>query len=226
MSILVSPSSKICRFSLETLDHMLDTGSHSVFRYSIKLFGARGSVEMSSQICVNSAGSLVLTQIWTFSQSGLNALVTKCRRMARSTCHVHKNIWLCGYTSRMAASWAWSRSDIIIDGRTSGLAFFTQLRKNATVSFLMDDEIIQATGTPVAEKREISGQEQKLGYQRTVSPFVPCDDRIQHHIRISRGIVCRINADESAAKTPKCVQLELSLQAHNEVAFMIWEFWW
>ena len=149
MSIFVSPSSNICRFCLETLDHISDTGIHSVLKYCTTLWGTWGSVEMSPQILENSAGSLVFTQICILSQSGLNASVTKCRRMARRTCHVHRNSRLSGYVFRIAASWAWSRSDIMTDGRTSGLASFTQLRKNATASVLIDDETIQATGTPV-----------------------------------------------------------------------------
>ena len=144
ISILVSPSSNICWSFLAILDHILDTGIHSVFRYWIKLGGTRGSVEISPQIFENPAGSLVLTQICTFSQSSLKALITKWWCMAQS-CHVCKNTQLCRYMSPITVSWAWLWLDMIIDGRTSGLASLTQLRKNAMVSFLIDNVMLTRT---------------------------------------------------------------------------------
>ena len=56
-------------------------------------------------------------------------------------------------------------------------------------------------------------------------------ERTLSHVEPTMGgvvtsVVGCVDPDELAAKTPKCVQLELSLQAHNEMIFMHWEIWW
>jgi hypothetical protein len=57
---------------------------------------------------------------------------------------------------------------------------FTQLRKNAMVSFFIDNKIIQVTRTPVAKKWDLKFKcpEQKIGILDTIPPFVLCNDCI------------------------------------------------
>ena len=38
--------------------------------------------------------------------------------------------------------------------------------------------------------------------------------------------MCRVNADESVAKTLKCIQLILGLNAQDKIIFMHWQSWW
>jgi hypothetical protein len=175
ISMLVFPSSKIDLSLLEILDHICNTGNHSVRRYLTTLSGTEGSVEISSHMLKNIAVSSVITQALIFSHSASNWVVTKWPRIARSTCHVHRNTRLCGYTVSSAAICAWSRSVIMTLGRMSGLASLTHVRKNLMIAVVPLDVSIQATGTPCGSSAPHT-PERPISLL-TSSPTIPGNDR-------------------------------------------------
>ena len=96
ISMLVLPSSKSVHSVQLDKDHIWDFGLHSVFKYSIRLCGTDGSVEISVQILLNLWESSVLTKDLTFAYRDWNFSGTKWDLIACSICQMHKKIWLSG----------------------------------------------------------------------------------------------------------------------------------
>ena len=92
--MLVSPSSRIERFFRITIDHIFTSGIHSALMYCTKLWGTKGSFEISTHSLAKSADSEAFTKAFILAHRSGNSFVLKCNRIVRRTCHLHSKIWL------------------------------------------------------------------------------------------------------------------------------------
>ena len=105
-------------------------------------------------------------------------------------------------------------------GRTVGLASRTHAAKKEIATVVVLDDSIQATGTPKFSAAPKSCKIGKINVLLTVSPFVLGDYSEQLKILVICSIVCGVDSDEAAAKTPERVQLEGGLDAEHKVILL------
>ena len=140
--------------------HIWTIGTHWVEKYSTKLWGKAGLLEILSKIWLKSATSGVDTSFLIRAHNSGQWLVWKCNWIAWSMCQVHRSTWPCGKTVSSAAICAWSQSVIRYTGRTCGFQDLTKWRKYEIVALWELDDSIQATGTP--ETLEIKQDQPKM----------------------------------------------------------------